>query len=122
MRAKPPHPAERYINRFLYELVLSKKPLVCVDRSDPLPILDGLELPIFDRFINGLRGMAKLHLVPRQRTRSGIIDIGIDRQEEGQWYFECYRVEIRISSGSTFVEFHIGCVSRMPGIDPARCL
>jgi hypothetical protein len=123
MLKEPVHPAERYVNVFLLEL-LQAEGVCVVRRSVSLPELRGLRPPEFGRFRNRLKVMAHLNPVTYPTPKQGTINISTDRQVDGKWYEFVYAVRVLFTDvgDDPSVELRPELTSQKPGVDPALYL
>ena len=120
----PVHPAERYVNLFLLEMLQDGPGVRVAQASVGLPVLRDHEPPDFARFRNRLKIMAGLDPVTYPTPRSGTVDIAIDRQADGQWYECTYTVRLLFTDAGNdpSVELRAELESQKPGVDPDLCL
>src|SRR5687768_732473 len=97
MPNEPVHPAKRYVNLFLLEMLQGAPGVRVARRSAPLPVLQDHAPPDFDRCRNRLKVLAGLDPVAYPSPRDGTVDVGIDRQVDGQWYECVYTVSLRFT-------------------------
>ena len=124
MLKEPIHPAERYVNLFLLEMLRADTGVHVAQRSVALPVLRCHEPPDFARFRNRLKIMAGFDPVAYPTPRNGALDIAIDRQVDGQWYECVYTVRLLFTDtgNDPSVELRAELKSQKPGVDPGLCL
>jgi hypothetical protein len=101
MLKEPVHPAEAYVNTFLFEMLQAERRLHVAKASVALPVLRGQEPPQFARFRNCLKIMAELDPVTYPTPKNGTVEIAISRQVNGQWYDCVYFVHLLFDDASS---------------------
>ena len=116
----PVHPAERYVNLVLLDLLHSGRNEWRAKSSDVLPALSDQPSPDFARLRNRLKVMAELDPVLYPTPRTGSFQIAVDRKVDGQWFVCTYAVTALFTDvgDDPSVEVRAELISQEPGIDP----
>jgi hypothetical protein len=122
---EPVHPAERYVNLFLVDMLEAERWSCSARSSEALPTIKGHEPPQFARFRNRLKIMGGLDPVVYPAPRAGKIDLVIlDRSLEGKWYDCHYTVRLLFNDlgDDPSVDLSAELTQKEPGVDPDLCL